>query len=95
MSDASGIEQWLFTFESATGRVCRVEKRDPASGAMHELSQAEYAALDSYLTAVVSESEPAQTGDPAQAMRVIATQRAYVRGMADCAALYRQYGLSR
>jgi hypothetical protein len=72
--------------------VCRVEKLDPVSGTTHELSEPEYAALDSYLGALAPEAGPACT-DPASASTAIATQRAYWQGVADCAALYRQYRL--
>jgi hypothetical protein len=89
------LEQWLFTFDSATGRVCRVEKLDPLSGKRQELSQPEYAALDNYLSALIAESYPAAHTDPALASRTVATQKAYLQGVADCAALYRQYGLFR
>lgn len=95
MSEAAGMEQWLFTFDSATGRVSRVERLDPLSGEKQELSQAEYAALDSYLSALLASSDATRLSDSPSAWRAIATQRAYLQGVADCAALYRQYGLSR
>ena len=89
MPELGRLEQWLFTLDGATGQVCRVEKLDPVSGSAHELSEPEYAALDSYLSALAPESDPVLSTDPAPSM--IATHRAYWQGVADCAALYRQH----
>ena len=94
MPEAARMEQWLFTFDSTTGRVCRVEKLDPVSGKRAGAFGPEYAALDTYLRALIGESEPAERLDHTSAARGIAMQRAYLQGVADCAALYRQYGLS-
>ena len=85
------MEQWLFTFDSATGQVSRVEKVDPVSGSAHELSESEYAALDNYLAALGAEPHPGS----ASAFRTSAAQRAYLQGVADCAAFYWQYRLYR
>jgi hypothetical protein len=91
LSQGTGIEQWLFTFDSATGQVSRVEKIDPVSGSAHELSESEYAAVDSYLAALGAEPH----ADPPSAFNTPAAQRAYLQGVVDCAALYRQYRLYR
>jgi hypothetical protein len=91
LPESGRMEQWLFTLDGATGEVCRIEKLDPVSGSPHELSEAEYATLDSYLAASASQSEPAQPADPSPPPALIATHRAYWRGVADCAALYRQH----
>ena len=95
MSQGTGIEQWLFTFDSATGQVSRVEKIDPVSGSAHELSESEYAAVDSYLAALGTEPQPEPHADPPSAFRTPAAQRAYLQGVVDCAAFYRQYRLYR
>ena len=71
------MEQWVFTFDGATGEVCRVEKLDPLSGAAQEISESEYVALDGYLP-------------QAPANRELALKAAYVQGRADCAAFYRR-----
>ena len=92
MLEPGRCEQWVFTFDSATGEVCRVEKLDNASGARQELSDAEYAALESYLSAFGLKAEPEVPEPPTST--TIAAHRAYWQGMADCAALYRQYRYS-
>ena len=79
------MEQWLFTLDSATGEVCRIEKFDSVSGSTQELSDSEYAALDSYLVAVAPEPSPEVSHDPTPTSG--ATARAYWQGVADCAAL--------
>ena len=91
MSESGRTEQWLFTLDGATGEVCRVEKLDPVSGSRHELSEAEYAALDSYLAVWPAESDAKPPADPTPPPSSIATHRAYWQGVADCAALYRQH----
>jgi hypothetical protein len=91
LSQATGIEQWLFTFVAATGQVSRVEKIDPVSGRAHELSESEYAALDSYMAALGAEPH----AGAASASRTPAAQRAYLQGVADCAAVHRQYRFYR
>ena len=88
MLEPEGCEQWVFTFDSATGEVRRVEKLDPVSGSSQELSEAEYAALDSYLDALAPKPEPEVTNPSASTS--LAAHRAYWQGIADCAALYRQ-----
>jgi hypothetical protein len=85
LPEAGRIEQWLFTLDSATGEVCRIEKFDSASGSAQELSDSEYAALDSYLAAVAPGSSPEVSHDPAPTAGAAA--RAYWQGVADCAAL--------
>jgi hypothetical protein len=85
------MEQWIFTFDSATGQVSRVEKIDPVSGSAHELSESEYVALDSYLAALGAEPHPGS----ASTSCISAAQRAYLLGVADCAAFYRQHRFYR
>ncbi len=92
MLEQGRCEQWIFTFDSATGEVRRVEKLDPVSGSSQELSEAEYAALNSYLGALALKPEP-EVPNPS-ASTSIAAHRAYWQGMADCAALYRQHRYS-
>ena len=86
-------EQWIFTFDSATGEVYRVEKLDPVSGAAHELSESEYVAMNSYLGELNPKPAPADCAAPESALVRTASSKAYLRGVADCAALYRQQGL--
>jgi len=86
-------EQWIFTFDSATGEVCRVEKLDRLSGAVDELSEPEYAALNSYLGALDPEPVPTVCAARESALDTAARSKAYLRGVADCAALYWQQGL--
>jgi hypothetical protein len=83
------MEQWLFTFVSATGEVARVERLDPDSGRRQELSEAEYGALESYLEPLPAEPAPALSSAPSS-RRAAAVNWAYWRGVADCAALYRR-----
>jgi hypothetical protein len=78
------IEQWLFTLDSITGEVYRVEKLDRGSGKHHELSESEYAALSGYLDegqssagAIETESSAREsTADDPYAM-------GYFQGLAD------------
>ena len=84
------MEQWLFTFDSATGEVCRVEKLDPVSGGTQELSEAEYAALDGYLEPPSAEPSERASSSPISARQAAVVSRAYWQGVADCAALYRR-----
>ena len=91
MPEAARMEQWLFTFDSATGEVYCVEKVDSVSGRAQELSEPEYAALDSYLTALASEPAPPVCNVPVLSSGFVATSRAYWQGVADCAARYRQH----
>src|SRR5262249_46017033 len=42
---AEGNEEWIFTLNSLTGEVVRIEKSDPASGQRAELSDEEYVAV--------------------------------------------------
>jgi len=89
-SEVGRTEQWLFTFDATTGEVCRVEKLDPLSGGTQEISEAEYAALDSYLEtpaeAPVSAEPPSLS-----AIQTAAIMGAYWQGFADCAAFFRRY----
>lgn len=91
------MEQWLFTFDSATGEVCRVEKLDPLSAEPQELSDAEYAALSSYLEmtppqAAAPGPEKASPPEPELSEEEAwVLERAYWRGVMECAALYRHY----
>jgi len=94
LPEAARMEQWLFTFDSATGEVCRVEKVDSVSGRTQELSEPEYAALESYLDAVAPEPAPPVCNVPALGSGSVATSSAYWQGVADCAALYRQHRFS-
>ena len=85
----------MFTFDSATGQVCRVEKIDPVTGRALELSESEYSALDHYLEAVVPEPAPVIRMQSSPAFSAAATRKAYWQGMADCAALYRRAYLTK
>jgi hypothetical protein len=86
------MEQWLFTFDSATGEVSRVEKLDPVSGMSQELSEDEYAALDSYVggSGPVEHAEESVSG-VLNSQQTAAIRTAYWQGVADCAAFYRRY----
>src|SRR5215831_3005518 len=44
-STPMGIEEWIYTLNSLTGAVVKVERGDKATGQRRELSQEEYAAL--------------------------------------------------
>jgi hypothetical protein len=84
------MEQWLFTFDSATGEVSRVEKLDPVSGMGQELSEDEYAALNSY-AGPPAEGPEGTVNEILIAQQAAAIRTAYWQGVADCATFYRRY----
>jgi hypothetical protein len=86
------MEQWLFTFDSATGEVSRVEKLDPVSSMRQELSEDEYAALNSYAAPSQATEGPKESSDEVLiTQQAAAIRTAYWQGVADCATFYRRY----
>jgi hypothetical protein len=49
-STLAGTEEWIYTVNSVTGVVVKIERVDKASGQRQELSAEEYAALYQDLT---------------------------------------------
>ena len=63
------LEEWVFTLNSKTGELLKVEKMDKASGERKELSEEEYSALYS--------------GDPSGEAAALGYLTAYYQGIAD------------
>ena len=51
VTEADPTEEWVFTMNSLTGEIAKVEKIDKATGQRQELSEEEYAALSGYVSA--------------------------------------------